>query len=134
MNIQYSGQGVVIEKAYLNINQVCLFSFTNICRLFVCILQTLCNLHYLLYVYSMILNIWYNFIPHSDITSPINDCFFVFVFFQERYTFSANSIQLNNIEISDLSQTGIGSFGICRIKMNKFEIFILAWQNWKHSH
>uniref|UniRef100_A0A9J8ANI0 Uncharacterized protein n=1 Tax=Cyprinus carpio carpio TaxID=630221 RepID=A0A9J8ANI0_CYPCA len=44
LNIQYSGQGVVIEKAYLNINQ-------------------------------------------------------------ERYTFSANSIQLNNIEISDLSQT-----------------------------
>ncbi|XP_016126944.1 LOW QUALITY PROTEIN: mucin-19-like [Sinocyclocheilus grahami] len=44
LNIQYSEQGVVIEKAYLNINQ-------------------------------------------------------------ERYTFSANSIQLNNIEISDLSQT-----------------------------
>ncbi|XP_052411201.1 mucin-19 isoform X26 [Carassius gibelio] len=44
LNIQYSGRGVVIEKAYLNINQ-------------------------------------------------------------ERYTFSANSIQLNNIEISDLSQT-----------------------------
>ncbi|XP_077090058.1 mucin 5e [Siphateles boraxobius] len=44
LNIQYSVQTVVIEKAYLNINQ-------------------------------------------------------------ERYTFSANSIQLNNIEISDLSQT-----------------------------
>ncbi|XP_073693930.1 uncharacterized protein [Garra rufa] len=44
LNIQYSGQGVMIEKVYLNIHQ-------------------------------------------------------------ERYTFSANSIQLNNIEISDLSQT-----------------------------
>ncbi|KAK9976134.1 hypothetical protein ABG768_021340 [Culter alburnus] len=44
LNIQYSGQAVVIEKAYLNINQ-------------------------------------------------------------ERYTFSANSIQMNNIEISDLSRT-----------------------------
>ncbi len=53
LNIQYSGQGVVIEKAYLNINQVCLFSLPH----FVCILQTLYNLHYLLYVYSMILNI-----------------------------------------------------------------------------
>lgn len=28
LNIQYSGQAVVIEKAYLNINQVCLFTLS----------------------------------------------------------------------------------------------------------
>uniref|UniRef100_A0A673IT94 VWFD domain-containing protein n=1 Tax=Sinocyclocheilus rhinocerous TaxID=307959 RepID=A0A673IT94_9TELE len=34
LNIQYSGQGVVIEKAYLNINQVCLFSLPTFAGFF----------------------------------------------------------------------------------------------------
>lgn len=63
---------------------------------------------------------WKNIILYHEI-----HCSFKIIMlfsFQERYTFAANSIQMNNIEISDLSLTG-RLFWNLMFQIHEFEIF-----------